>query len=75
MFELWDQAQLWDLDSKPFLKAEEKSGMMCRAIARMRREGMKWKLEVLSVWEANWEDVDFVAGVCNGDVTKDGDEE
>ena len=36
---------------------------MCRAVARMKREGMKWRLEVLSIWEASWEDVDYVAGI------------
>lgn len=36
---------------------------MCRAVAKMKRDGMKWRLDVLSVWEASWEDVEYVAGV------------
>lgn len=36
---------------------------MCRLIARMKRDGMKWRLEVLNIWEATWEDVEYVAGI------------
>jgi hypothetical protein len=64
-YELWGQAPLWELDSKPFLSATEQ-GIMCRAIARMRREGQKWRLEVLSIWEASWEDINYVAGIYDG---------
>ncbi|EME50100.1 hypothetical protein DOTSEDRAFT_121899, partial [Dothistroma septosporum NZE10] len=64
IFELWNQAQFWDLDSRSFLNASEK-GMMARAIAKMKRNGQKWRLEVLSVWEATWEDVNHVAAICN----------
>lgn len=68
-FELWGQAPLWDLDSKPLLLADTQ-GTMCRVIARMRRDGQKWRLEVLSIWEASWEDIDFVAGIYAGSVQK-----
>lgn len=64
IFELWQQAQLWDLDSKVFLEASKGNAIMCRAIARMRRDGQKWRLDVLSIWEATWEDVDYAAGTC-----------
>ena len=40
---------------------------MCRAIAKMKREGAKWRLDVLSIWEAGWEDVEFVAGIHTRD--------
>ena len=80
-FELWNQSRLWDLDSKAFLDMTE-GGRMCRAIAKMKRDvaagatgGAKWRLEVLSIWEATWEDVDFVAGVYAKDATFDADEE
>lgn len=43
---------------------------MCRLIGRMKKEveagGMgkvKYRLEVLSIWEAGWEDIDYVAGI------------
>ncbi|KAK3699849.1 hypothetical protein LTR37_016264 [Vermiconidia calcicola] len=61
-FELWEQSRLWELDSKVFLQPRQ-GGIMCRAVARMRRDRMKWKLEVLSIWEASWEDVEHVAGI------------
>ncbi|KAK3639725.1 hypothetical protein LTR56_012302 [Elasticomyces elasticus] len=60
--DLWDQSGLWELDSRAFLSSSA-AGTVCRAIARMKRDGMKWKLEVLSIWEASWEDVEHVAGI------------
>lgn len=63
-FELWQQSQLWDLDSKVMLESSNGAGVMCRAIARMRRDGQKWRLEVLSVWEASWDDINFAVGIC-----------
>ncbi|KAK3637259.1 hypothetical protein LTR56_013797 [Elasticomyces elasticus] len=61
-YDLWDQSRLWELDSRAFLSSRAE-GTVCRAIARMKRDGMKWKLEVLSIWEASWEDVEHVAGI------------
>ena len=60
--ESWDQGRLWDLDSKVFLIRRD-VGIMCRVVAKMKREDSKWRLEVLSLWEAAWEDVEFVAGI------------
>lgn len=65
-YELFDQALLWDLDSKPFLKARG-PGILSRVIARMKREGQKWRLEILNIWEASWEDVNYVAGIYTGE--------
>ncbi|KAF2716833.1 hypothetical protein K431DRAFT_234503 [Polychaeton citri CBS 116435] len=63
-FQLWNQSQLWDLDSRPFLRAGEgERSVMCRTVGRMKRDSHRWKLEVLNIWEATWEDVDFVAGI------------
>lgn len=61
-FELWDQSKLWDQDSRPFIKAGA-DGMICRLIGRMKRDGTQWKLEILSIWQADWEDVEHVAGI------------
>lgn len=61
-FELWSQSPLWDADSKVFSMPKD-GGRMCRLVGRMRRVEMKWMLEVISIWEASWEDVDFVAGI------------
>ena len=64
MFELWGQSRLWDLDGKAFLGAEEvEGGVMCRVVARMKRDGGLWRLEVLGIWAAGWEDVEAVAGI------------
>ena len=61
-FELWDQSRLWDLDSAAFLTPKPE-GTMARIIARMKRDGQKWRLEVLNIWEASWEDVEHIAGI------------
>ncbi|EMC99764.1 hypothetical protein BAUCODRAFT_53869, partial [Baudoinia panamericana UAMH 10762] len=61
-FDLWDQSKLWDLDSSAFLVPTQ-DGTMCRLVAQMQREDMKWKLKIFSIWQADWEDVDSVAGV------------
>ncbi|KAL1586432.1 hypothetical protein WHR41_05210 [Cladosporium halotolerans] len=61
-YELWNQSPLWDQDSSPFLNAES-AGMKCRMIARMKRDGRKWRLEILSIWEADWDDINHVAGI------------
>ncbi|CAK3996301.1 Hypothetical predicted protein [Lecanosticta acicola] len=77
-YELWDQSQLWDRDSKPFLSANDGQGKICRMIGKMRRDGRLWRIEILSIWEASWEDVDYVAGVYIDRVLgddEDGDDE
>nr|OQO25274.1 hypothetical protein B0A51_08837 [Rachicladosporium sp. CCFEE 5018] len=61
-FDLWDQSTLWELDSRPFLTAGPE-GMLARMIARMKRDEMKWRLEILSIWQADWDDVEHVAGI------------
>jgi hypothetical protein len=61
-FELWDQSSLWEQDSRPFLAAGVR-GILCRMIARMKRDGTKWRLEILSIWQADWEDVEHVASI------------
>lgn len=71
-FELWDQGRLWDLDGKAFLQSRD-GGVMCRVIGKMKREGTQWKLEILSIWEASWEDVDCVAGIYARDADSSGD--
>ncbi|KAI4237466.1 MAG: hypothetical protein LQ349_001832 [Xanthoria aureola] len=60
---LWKGVGLWDLDSKVFL-GEKGKGKMARVVGRIGREEKTRGLEmtVLSIWEANWEDV----GICKG---------
>ena len=68
--EVWNQSRLWELDTRSFLSAQKTpAGVMCRAIARLKRKDVVagkvkgWRLEVLSIWEAAWEDIDFIAGI------------
>lgn len=60
---LWKGVELWDKDSKVFL-GEKGKGKMARVVGRMVRDEKTRGLEltVLSVWEADWEDV----GICKG---------
>ncbi|KAL8690705.1 MAG: hypothetical protein Q9224_004344 [Gallowayella concinna] len=62
-FGLWKGCDLWDRDSRVFL-GEKGKGKMARVIGRIGREEKARGLEmtVLSVWEADWEDV----GICKG---------
>lgn len=68
---MWGQSVLWDLDSRAFLGKEKKQdGLMCRLIGKMKKDvekggvgKVKYRLEVLNIWEASWEDVDYVAGI------------
>lgn len=70
-FELFNQATLWDLDSQAFLGTST-TGTLCRAIVRMKRNPQqKWRLEILSIWEATWEDVEFAAGICGSSISSD----
>ncbi|KAK8217534.1 hypothetical protein M8818_001292 [Zalaria obscura] len=64
-YELWKGVELWDYDSSRFLVPLE-GGRLCRCIGRMRRDGSKWKLTVLHIWEATWEDIDYAAGIYSG---------
>jgi len=61
-FALRGQSILWDEDSAPFME-KCAGGRLCRMIARMKRDGTKWRLEVLNVWQAGWEDVEHVMGI------------
>ena len=60
---LWKGAKLWDEDSKVFL-GEQAKWKMARVVGRMVREdqGNEMEMRVLSIWEADWEDV----GICRG---------
>ncbi|KAL9009071.1 MAG: hypothetical protein Q9173_005869 [Seirophora scorigena] len=72
---LWKGVELWDLDSKVFL-GEKGKGKMARVVGRMVRDEKTRGLELsmLSVWEADWEDVllpflrRFVAPTRTGNV-------
>lgn len=61
-FDLWDQSVLWELDSRPFLAAGP-DGMIARMIALMKRDGLQWRLEILNIWQADWDDVEYAASI------------
>lgn len=62
VYELWKGVDLWDYDSSRFLEQSD-ARRMCRCIGQMKREDRKWKLLILNVWEASWEDIDYVKGI------------
>jgi hypothetical protein len=61
-FALYDQSPLWNMDSRHFLGIQNQ-GRICRLIGKMKRHGPTWKIDILSIWAATWEDVDYVAGI------------
>lgn len=61
VYELWKGVELWNYDSQRFLDPSDSK--MCRCIGKMRREDHRWRLTVLSVWEATWEDIGYVKGI------------
>ncbi|KAK4984159.1 hypothetical protein LTR66_008589 [Elasticomyces elasticus] len=62
VYEVWKGVELWDFDSARFLDSNE-DGRLCRCIGRMKRDGTNWKLSVLNIWEASWEDIEYAAGL------------
>ena len=61
----WKGVELWDHDSKAFL-GNAGIGKVARCVGTIKRNetGKGWKMMVLSIWEANWEDVGYVKGVA-----------
>ncbi|MCJ1404479.1 hypothetical protein MMC11_007705 [Xylographa trunciseda] len=60
----WKGVDLWDNDSRAFL-GDAGKGKIARCVGRMKRDetGKGWKMLVLSIWRANWEDVGHVKGI------------
>ena len=59
----WKGSAYWELDARAFMNKKE-GGRMCRVVARMERQGQgKWGLAILSLWEADMEDVEAVKPV------------
>ena len=63
-YSLWKGVGLWDMDSKVFL-GEEGRGTMARVLGRTkkREQGGGCEMVVLSIWEADWEDVGVAKGI------------
>lgn len=72
-FLLCGQSKVWDLDTSRFL-TERDGGIMCRAIGQMKKAGGgrgKCYINLLSIWEATWDDVHVIAGIYAKDVPGD----
>ena len=58
---IWKADNQFNHDSARLLQEMK----MCRCIGRMMREGDEWVLAISSVWEASWEDIEWVEGIVN----------
>ena len=59
----WKGLPYFELDGAAFLE-EGASEKICRAIGRIEKNsGNGWRMCVLSIWEASWDDIDAVKGV------------
>jgi hypothetical protein len=58
---IWKHVPLFDYDSKRLLQA----GKMCRCIGTMKRDEREWKMTILNIWEAAWEDIEWAKGVVD----------
>lgn len=57
---LWKPVELFNYDSGRFLSTPK----MCRCIGQMKRNnGKEWVMVVLNIWEATWEDIEWVEGI------------
>ena len=63
-YNLWKGVGLWNNDSKAFL-GEAGKGKMARIVGRIKKCEQKGACEmvVLSIWEADWEDVGVAKGI------------
>lgn len=58
---LWKSVQLFDYDSKRLLQ----QGRICRCMGTMKRDDKEWRMNVMNIWEATWEDIKWVEGIVN----------
>jgi hypothetical protein len=58
---IWKSVQLFEYDSARLMQ----QGRICRCIGTMKRNGKDWALTVLNIWEATWDDVQWVEGIVN----------
>ncbi|KAJ4984331.1 hypothetical protein SVAN01_10172 [Stagonosporopsis vannaccii] len=56
---IWKSVRLFEYDSVRLLQ----QGRICRCIGTMKRNGKDWTMTVLNVWEATWDDVEWVKGI------------
>ncbi|CAN9154512.1 unnamed protein product [Alternaria alternata] len=53
---IWKSVPLFEYDCSRLLQ----QGRICRCIGTMKREGKVWTMAVLNIWEATWEDIEWV---------------
>ena len=58
---LWKPVELFNYDSGRFLSKAN----MCRCIGQMKKNNKEWVMVILNIWEATWEDVEWVEGIVN----------
>jgi hypothetical protein len=58
---IWKSVQLFEYDSRRLLQ----QGRICRCIGTMKREDKEWTMTVLNIWEATWEDIEWVQGIVD----------
>lgn len=59
----WKGVECWEADGEAFL-GDAGGRKMCRVIGKVERgDGGKWVVNIMSIWEASWEDVMAVKGV------------
>ena len=57
---IWKPVELFNYDSGRFLSKAK----MCRCIGHIKRnENKEWTMVILNIWEATWEDVEWVQGI------------
>jgi hypothetical protein len=54
---------LFDDDTRALLDGKDHDGKMSRCLGKMTRHGSKWVFELVSIWQATLDDVDYVASV------------
>ncbi|KAF1982103.1 hypothetical protein K402DRAFT_341061, partial [Aulographum hederae CBS 113979] len=66
-YDSWKTTDLWSYDSGRFLDCSPQGKCrLCRCVGRMKRENNEWKFVVLNIWEATWEDIEWVKGIVCG---------
>jgi hypothetical protein len=58
---IWRAVPLFEYDSWRLLQ----QGRMCRCIGTMKRNGKEWIMNIHNIWEATWEDIEWVEGIVN----------
>ena len=56
---IWKTVQLFEYDSARLLQ----QGTVCRCMGTMKRNGKDWAMTILNIWEATWDDVQWVEGI------------